>query len=50
LKYRYFSLDGIRKDVCKKCMIDYQNTMPHKTMPEEKRIEILLKNRVRDNP
>ena len=42
LKYRRYTIDGIYQDVCRKCQIDYRNTEPHKTMSEEKRIEILL--------
>ena len=45
LNYKFYTIDGIRKNTCRKCQRDFRNTEPNKTMPHEKRIEILLENR-----
>ena len=45
LKYRAYTVDGIYKDMCRKCQRDYRNTEPDKTMSKESRIKILLESR-----
>lgn len=43
--FRAYSLDGIRKDVCRKCCNDIRKIEPDRTMPTEERIKILLEKR-----
>ena len=45
IRKRAYTLDGIRKDVCRKCRFDLLKIEPNKTMPDEKRIKLLLEQR-----
>lgn len=45
IKFKAYSIDQIRKDVCRKCRFDLLKIEPHKTMSNEERIKLLLKKR-----
>lgn len=45
---RAYTLDGITKDVCRKCRFDLLEIEPHKTMPNEDRIKLLLEKREKE--